>query len=107
MDERGGVSIEITIGSVCPRTRKENAASRQRKSYRFNGEKRMKGNESSDSFAGGACAVLTSQRITFASAIKRLRSGKEAQRATGVQEHENRVQLSPEKGYLNGNETEI
>jgi len=31
---------------------------------------------------------------------------KAAPRTTGVQEHENRVQLSPEKGYLIGNESE-
>ena len=55
----------------------------------------------------GACAVLSSQRKTFASAIKRLWPGKAAPRATGIQEHENCVQLSPGKGYLIGNESEI
>lgn len=32
---------------------------------------------------------------------------KTAQRATGFQEHENRVQLSPGKGYLIGNESKV
>jgi hypothetical protein len=54
MDERGGVSIEITIGSVCPRTRKENAASEeQRNGYRFNGENEREENESMDPFSKG------------------------------------------------------
>ena len=36
-------------------------------------------------------------------------SGRERQRRVvpGIQEHENRVQLSPGKGYLIGNESEI
>jgi hypothetical protein len=108
MDERGGVSIEITIGSACPRTRKENAASEeQRNGYRFNGKKRMR--ERIERFVcKGACANLLSQRKTFASAIKRLWLGKGgAALLPGVQEHENRVQLNPEKGYLTGNESEI
>ena len=35
--------------------------------------------------------------------------GRERQRrvVSGIQEHENRVQLSPRKGYLIGNESEI
>ena len=68
-----GVSIEITIGSVCPKTRKEYAASKeQRNGYRFNGENEREENESLDPFCRGACATLSGQRKTFASAIKRL-----------------------------------
>ena len=53
MDEWGGVSIEITIGSVCLGTRKENAASEeQRNGYRFNGENEREENESMDPFKG-------------------------------------------------------
>jgi len=55
----------------------------------------------------GACAVHPRQRKTFASAIKRLWPGKGSAAWLGIQEHENRVQLSPGKGYLIGNESEI
>ena len=51
---------------------------------------------------------LSRVKKTFASAIKRLRPGKAAPLGylDGIQEHENRVQLSPGKGYLIGNESE-
>ena len=67
----------------------------------------MKGNESSDSFAGvRAQFTLVKERR---SPLRLNVFGRERQRRVlpGIQEHENRVQLSPGKGYLIGNESEI
>ena len=80
---------------------------KDREIYRFNVGKENEGNESNDPFAG--------VRAQF-SRVKERRSplrlnvfGRERQRRVlpEIQEHEECVQLSPGKGYLIGNESEI
>ena len=67
----------------------------------------MKGNESSDSFAGVRAQL--SQVKERRSPLRLNVPGRKKQHRVepGIQEHENRVQLSPGKGYLIGNESEI
>jgi len=67
----------------------------------------MKGNESSDSFAGVRARLF--QVKERRSPLRLNVFGRERQRCVlpGIQEHENRIQLSPGKGYLIGNESEI
>ena len=67
----------------------------------------MKGNESSDSFAGVRAQLSQFKERRSPLRLNVFGRGKTALLATGVQEHENRVQLSPGKGYLIGNESEI
>ena len=67
----------------------------------------MKENESSDSFAGVRARLFQVKERRSPLRLNVFGREKTAQRATGVQEHENRVQLSPGKGYLIGNESEI
>jgi len=98
MDERGGVCIERTIGSVVQRTRRENAASkRRRKSYRFNGEN--EGRKANQVIRLQVC-MRSSPSQKRRSPLRLNVSGRERQRRVvpGIQEHENRVQLSPGKG---------
>lgn len=92
-----------TIGSAVPRTRKENAgAKRQGKSYRFNGEKRMRGTNQAIRLQGCLRNFSRSKKN-----VREKRSplrlnvfgrGKAAPRTTGVQEHENRIQLNLKRG---------
>ena len=96
-----------TIGSAFTRTRRENSASkRQRKSYGFNGE--VKEGKRIKRFVSQGCAQL-SQVKEKRSPLRLNVSGQERQRRVlpGIQEHENRVQLSLGKGCLIGNESEI
>ena len=67
----------------------------------------MKGNESIDPFAGVRARLFQVKERRSPLRLNVFGRGKAAPRTTGVQEHENRVQLSPEKGYLIGNESEI
>ena len=64
------------------------------------------GNESSDSFAGVRARLFQVKERRSPLRLNVFVRGKAAPRTTGVQEHENRVQLSPGKGYLIGNESE-
>ena len=67
----------------------------------------MKGNESRDSFAGVRARLF--QVKERRSPLRLNVFGRERQRRMlpGIQEHENRVQLSPGKGYLIGNEAKV
>ena len=67
----------------------------------------MKGTESSDSFARMRARLFQVKERSSPLRLNVFGRGKAAPRTTGVQEHENRVQLSPGKGYLIGNEAEI
>ena len=99
---------ERPIESAVPRTRRENAVSeRQENAIDSTGKMNERKNESSDSFAGVHAQL--SQVKERRSPLRLNVSGREktAQRATGFQEHENRVQLSPGKGYLIGNESKV
>ena len=55
----------------------------------------------------GCVRSFPKQGKTFASAIKRFWPGKAAPRATWSSRTRKRAQLSPGKGYLIGNESEI
>ena len=67
----------------------------------------MKGNESRDSFEGVRAQFSRVKERRSPLRLNVFSRGKAAPRTNGVQEHENRVQLSPEKGCLIGNESEF
>ena len=67
----------------------------------------MKRNESSDSLEGVRTRLFQVKERRSPLRLNVFGRGKAVPRTTGVQEHENRVQLSPGKGYLIGNESKI
>ena len=94
---------ERPIESAVPRTRRENAVSeRQENAIDSTGKMNERKNESSDSFAGVHAQL--SQVKERRSPLRLNVFGRERQRGVvlGIQEHENRVQLSPGRGISLG-----
>ena len=80
---------------------------KDREIYRFNVGKENEGNESNDPIAGVRARLFQVKERRSPLRLNVFGREKTAQRATGFQEHENRVQLSPGKGYLIGNESKV